>query len=125
MSISLRLKHATQRALLIFPLVLAMHAGLADAAPVLPAAVSTLDVCQDEVTGNWRYSGVVAVAGKNVLQDTVISIEYKIQNKVSAGLRGRLARRTACGRRCACHGDDDARGALFNRWSASAAGHAA
>ena len=96
MSFSLRLQYASQRALLIFPLILAMHAGLAGAAPVLPVATSTLDVCQDEVTGNWRYSGVVTVAGKTVLQDSVISIEYKVQNQVSAGyvdaLRaGRLA----------------------------------
>ena len=85
MKLSLRLKCVTQRALAVLPLLLACHAAPVLAAPVPPSAESTLDVCQDQISGNWRYSGVVAVAGKTLSQDSVIGIDFKIQNQVSAG----------------------------------------
>ena len=85
MKLSLRLKHAARRALALLPLLLACHLAPVFAGPVPPSAESTLDVCQDEISGNWRYSGVVAVAGKSLSQDSVIGIDFKIQNQVSTG----------------------------------------
>lgn len=55
------------------------------AAPTLPAAASTLDVCQDDATGNWRYSGVVSLSGNSLALNSVITIDYAIQNQRSSG----------------------------------------
>lgn len=47
-----------------------------------PAAEATLDVCHDELSGAWRYSGVVSVSG--AADGSVVGIDYWIQNKTSA-----------------------------------------
>lgn len=63
----------------------AMAAGL-HAAPAVaqagPAVTSTLDVCADSATGNWRYSGVVVVAGK-ADDGSGLAVDYMVQNKTS------------------------------------------
>jgi hypothetical protein len=57
---------------------LAGHAQTAAA----PAVTSTLDVCQDAATGNYRYSGLVTIAGKAAPLGS--AVDYRIQNSVSA-----------------------------------------
>lgn len=64
----------------LLPLILSPLAGHAQS-KAAPAVVSTLDVCEDLSTGNWRYSGVVAIAGKDNAAGT--AVDYKIQNSVS------------------------------------------
>ena len=56
-------------AIFALPLSLGLTATVASAAP--PTATTTLDVCQDTVSGNWMYSGVVAVAG-DILRDSSV-----------------------------------------------------
>lgn len=82
MKLSSRLKNCCSRALLMLPLMTGMQPGQA-AAQSLPAATSTLDVCHDEVSGDWRYSGVVSLAGSAVTATSDIAIDYRIQNKTS------------------------------------------
>lgn len=48
------------------------------------AAATTLDVCHDTETGNWRYSGIVAVMGTALKDSSVVSIDYHIENQLSA-----------------------------------------
>jgi hypothetical protein len=60
MKLSSRLITYSLRAMMARPLMFGMHTQ----ALAAPAAVSTLDVCHNELTGNWRYSGMVAVSGK-------------------------------------------------------------
>jgi hypothetical protein len=47
-----------------------------------PAVVSTFDVCQDLASGAYRYSGVVAIARKDMPAGTAVN--YVVQNSVSA-----------------------------------------
>jgi hypothetical protein len=82
MKLSSRIKNTSLHALLLLPLFYVLPAGPA-AAQAQPAATSTIDVCHDEVTGNWRYSGVVSLAGKGLSTDSALAISYKIQNKTS------------------------------------------
>ncbi len=82
-------KYATQ-AMLALTLLLG-HQLPALAAPALPAAVATLDVCHNELTGNWRYSGMVAVAGSAIKASSVVGVDFWIQNKsTSAGYANAL-----------------------------------
>lgn len=74
------------RALLMLPVILAFQSNpaLAQSKPTAaPAAMTTLDVCHDETSGKWRYSGVVAMSGKS-LEGTIASVQYWIQNQTSA-----------------------------------------
>lgn len=74
------------RALLMLPVILAFQSNPALAQskpPAAPAAMTTLDVCHDETSGKWRYSGVVAMSGKS-LEGTIASVQYWIQNQTSA-----------------------------------------
>lgn len=60
----------------------AMHASFAApqaAAPQAPAVSSTLDVCQDSTTGNWRYSGLVSVLPSD--PQASVAVDYWVQNK--------------------------------------------
>lgn len=82
MKLSSRLNQLSLRAILMLSVVTGLHAGPALAAAP-PAASTTLDVCHDEATGNWRYFGVVALAGQ-ALDGSVVGIDYTIQNKTSA-----------------------------------------
>ena len=55
------------------------HTALAqNAAP--QAAAATFDVCADEATGRWRYSGVVTAPG---LDGAQVRIDSRIQNQTS------------------------------------------
>lgn len=55
------------------------HSALAqNAAP--PAAAATFDVCADEATGRWRYSGVVTAPG---LEGVQVRVDSRIQNQTS------------------------------------------
>jgi hypothetical protein len=67
----------------VFFLVAGIHAGpaQAQAAQPAPAVSSTLDVCQDSTTGNWRYSGLVSVLPSN--PESTVSVDYLVQNKTS------------------------------------------
>jgi hypothetical protein len=65
----------------LLPLICGPLAGHAQT-KAAPAVTSTLDVCQDATTGNYRYSGVVAIAGKDVPAGS--AVDYRIQNSVSA-----------------------------------------
>lgn len=72
------------RALLLLPLLGALNTGPALAAPPeQAAAATTLDVCQNDATGNWRYSGVVSVRNGAATDTSVVRIGYFIQNRVS------------------------------------------
>lgn len=73
-------------------LVLSLVAGGTSAAPAAPVVSSTLDVCADEATGAWRYSGVVAVQGV----EGAVRVDNRIQNQTSrAGYADALAAKSA------------------------------
>lgn len=76
------LKQHLLQALVAFPLLICTH-GAALAAPAPPAALATLDVCHNEATGNWRYSGMVAVSGRDLNSSAVIGVDYLVQNNTS------------------------------------------
>jgi hypothetical protein len=61
-----------------FALGLSYTALAQNAAP--PAAAATFDVCADETTGRWRYSGVVTVPG---LEGAQVGVVSRIQNQTS------------------------------------------
>lgn len=66
------------------PLLFALHdASAAAQTSTKAAAATTLDVCQDNATGNWRYSGVVSVRNGVATDTSVVRIGYWIQNRVS------------------------------------------
>jgi hypothetical protein len=65
------------------PLLLAFAAAPAAAQPARAQAATTLDVCQDDATGNWRYAGVVSVRNGAATEASTIRIGYWIQNRVS------------------------------------------
>lgn len=82
MKISSMLIKAVLHALFTLPLALFLHAGAASAQQSeQAAAASTLDVCHDNATGNWRYFGVVAT--DRIRPGHAISVDNIIQNKVS------------------------------------------
>jgi hypothetical protein len=60
-----------------------IHASIAapQAAPPPPTVSSTLDVCQDSTTGNWRYSGLVSVLPSD--PQASVAVDYWVQNKTS------------------------------------------
>ena len=62
-------------------LLFGLHAA-ASAVPQ-PVAASTIDVCQNELTGDWRYSGVVAVGADGLPATLVARVDNKIQNMLS------------------------------------------
>ncbi len=68
----------TPAMLALFLLFAPHHASAA-----APSAATTLDVCQDLVTGKWVYSGVVSVAGATLRDSSVLAIDYRIENKTS------------------------------------------
>lgn len=77
-------------------LALSLVAGVASAATpkgAAPTALSsTLDVCADEASGAWRYSGVVAVQDV----DGAVRVDNRIQNQQSrAGYADALAAKSA------------------------------
>lgn len=82
MKLSTWFKKRSLRVLLLLPIAAGLQAGPAFAAPA-PAAASTIDVCHDEASGNWRYSGVVVLTGKQ-LDSAAIHIDYRVQNQTSA-----------------------------------------
>ncbi len=79
MKFSSRIKQHVLPAILALPLLFATG----QASAVAPTAATTLDVCQDLVTGNWVYSGVVSVAGAGLGTNSVLAIDYRIENKTS------------------------------------------
>jgi hypothetical protein len=80
MKLSSRLIKYSLRAMMALPLMFGMHTQALSA----PAAVSTLDVCHNELTGNWRYSGMVAVSGKALKSTSVVGVDYWVQNSTSS-----------------------------------------
>lgn len=80
MKLSSRLIHYSLQAILALPLL----AAQAHAAPAAPAALATIDVCHNELTGNWRYSGMVAVSGSALKASSVVGVDYWIQNRTSS-----------------------------------------
>lgn len=87
----------------------AIHSGAAFAqatAPAAPATASTLDVCEDSTTGNWRYSGVVSVLAPEGKQAPV-SVDYWIQNQSSrAGFSDALKAHQGAGSAAVLHSGD-------------------
>jgi len=88
-------KKIAARAAVLLPLVLSMHAVTASAQvkpKPAPAAVATLDVCHDTVTGNWRYSGMLAISSAAIPEGSVVKIDSWVQNSASpAGYVNALA----------------------------------
>jgi hypothetical protein len=82
MMFSILSKCLPARMALALGLVVSLCAGTAAAqgAKAAPVATSTLDVCADEASGNWRYSGVVSVLGADGASVTVTN---RIQNQTS------------------------------------------
>jgi hypothetical protein len=80
MKLSSRLIKYSLQAMMALPLMVGMHAQ----ALAAPAAVSTLDVCHNELTGNWRYSGMVAISGKALKSTSVVGVDYWVQNSTSS-----------------------------------------
>lgn len=78
MKLSSRLIRYSLQAMMALPLMAGTQALAA------PAAVSTLDVCHNELTGNWRYSGMVAVSGKALKSTSVVGVDYWVQNSTSS-----------------------------------------
>jgi hypothetical protein len=76
-------KQLALRLCLALPLLFALQATPAHAAgKAAPAATTTIDVCHNEATGNWRYSGVVALSGR-ALEGAIANVDYWIQNQTS------------------------------------------
>lgn len=70
--------------LLALPMLIGLSAPAALAQSKLkPAAATTLDVCQEDATGEWRYSGVVSVRNGAATDTSVVRIGYWIQNRIS------------------------------------------
>lgn len=111
MHIGTWLARVPARATLAIGLALTLYGGGVAAAAAggidsQPSVASTLDVCADEASGQWRYSGVVAVAG--AVSDAHsgaargVAVEHRIQNQTSrAGfadaLRGRASSQARAG----------------------------
>lgn len=79
-------KKAGVRAALLLPLIIGLLVAPASAQVTpkpAPAAAATLDVCHDTKTGNWRYSGMLAVSGAAVPAGSVLKMESRVQNSVS------------------------------------------
>ena len=82
MTLFARIRTYSLRAIFALPLSFGMTAAVAgEAAPV---ATTTLDVCQDTVSGNWMYSGVVAISGASLRDSSVLGINFNIENKTSS-----------------------------------------
>lgn len=81
MKFSSRLVQYSLQAMVALPLMFGMHAS---AAPAAPAATTTLDVCHNEATGNWRYSGMVAVSGSTMKSTTTVGVDVWVQNSTSS-----------------------------------------
>jgi hypothetical protein len=81
MKLFTRLNNAVKGAAMALPLLLGAPAWALAAAP--PAALSTLDVCHNALTGNWRYSGAVVLTGAALTPTTIAGIDYWVQNSVS------------------------------------------
>ncbi len=79
MKLSTRLTSYSLQAML----ALAALVGMQTQALATPAALSTLDVCHNQLTGNWRYSGMVAVAGGVLRPTSVVGVDYWMQNSTS------------------------------------------
>lgn len=80
-------KKYSLRAIFMLPLIAGMQAtpALAQSAPkAAPAATTTLDICHNTATGNWRYSGMVSLSGAAVRNGSAVGIDYLVQNKTSA-----------------------------------------
>jgi hypothetical protein len=83
MKLSSRLMQYSLQAMLALPMLIAAQPA-ALAAPAAPVALTTLDVCHNELTGNWRYSGMVAVSGAAIKTSSVVGVDYWIQNSTSS-----------------------------------------
>ena len=69
-------------AILAFGLAIGLHGpAAAQSKKAAPVVASTFDVCEDSVTGNWRYSGVVSMPGAD--DASAISVDYWVQNQTS------------------------------------------
>ncbi|MEO7496562.1 MAG: hypothetical protein ABIT83_26230 [Massilia sp.] len=75
------LSRAIKRAFCMLPLLITMHAVPAPA-HAAPAAEATIDVCENAASGQWRYSGVVAVTDDRAASGTALGLDQRIQNKV-------------------------------------------
>jgi hypothetical protein len=99
-----KLPTASAAAILLFG---AIHSGAAFAQAKAPAATSTLDVCEDSTTGNWRYSGVVSVLAPEGSQQAPVAVDYWIQNQSSrAGFSNALKARQGAGGAGVLHSGD-------------------
>lgn len=58
-----------------------LHSAPAAAQAAQRAAVTTLDTCQNPVTGNWQYFGVSAVLPSNPTAS--VAVDYWVQNKTT------------------------------------------
>jgi hypothetical protein len=72
-------RRISARVLVLLPFLFALQHSHAQ--PAAPAVSSTLDVCVDETTGKWRYSGVVTVLGKG--DPAALAVGYRVQNAVN------------------------------------------
>ena len=80
MKLSSRLVYYSLQVILALPLVLGAQAYCA---PAAPAAIATIDVCHNPLSGNWLYSGMVAVSGSAITSSSVVGVDYWIQNRSS------------------------------------------
>ena len=82
MKLFARIRMYSLRAIFVLPLSFGLTAAVASAAA--PIATTTLDVCQDSISGKWMYSGVVAIAGASLRDSSVLGINFNIENKTSS-----------------------------------------
>ncbi len=74
----------SQRAVLVIPLALGLIAQGAQAQnTAAPQAISLLDICHNELTGNWRYSGAVSVLTGAAPGKLAVNVDSWVQNKAS------------------------------------------
>lgn len=79
------------RAALALPLLLGLMCATANA-QTPPAVSSTIDVCHDTISGHWRYTGAVAVDGSAMPNNSIVQVDYSVDNKTSsAGYQPALA----------------------------------
>ncbi|MES2899868.1 MAG: hypothetical protein V4723_09080 [Pseudomonadota bacterium] len=72
------------KTVLAIPLALGMFAPPAHAqTKAAPQAIALLDICHNEVTGKWRYSGVVSVLTGAKPGQLAVNVDSWLQNKTS------------------------------------------
>lgn len=66
--------------LAVLTMAVSLH-GAPAVAQSAPSVTTTLNVCEDSASGNWRYSGVVVISGAPA--DATLGVDYMVQNQTS------------------------------------------